>query len=473
MAGFLFSGREGINVNQFIAMSKELLADMETPVSAFMKLCGEERTAYLFESSETVESIGRYSIIAWGPLGGIRLFHDRIEIHDEAGVKTGNPSEFFDSSRAFLKSMSCAGLPDLPFVGSLVGYAGYDTVRLIERLPEAYLGEKALADLNLLSQFLIFDHHRRLMTLVAISKSTTDCMAMIRDSEDRLRTNAYNGFSRKTFSYDYPSKEVFMRSVETAKKHILDGDIFQVVLSGQFKGRGNLDPLDVYRWMRVKNPSPYMFYCANEDRKLVGASPETLVKIDGGTMYIRPIAGTRGRSKDPAVDRYLERELMGSEKEKAEHIMLVDLARNDAGRVCKYGTVKVDPYMTVERFSHVMHIVSQVEGTPNEKLDSWDVFKAAFPAGTVSGAPKVRAMEIISELEPAPRGPYAGAVGFWGTGQNMDTCIAIRMIEFAGDEFTLQAGAGIVADSIPEMEYEEILKKAAHGLAALKAAAGE
>lgn len=460
-------------MNQFIAMSKELLADMETPVSAFLKLCRTEPDAYLFESSETVEAIGRYSIIAWGPLGRIKLYHDRVEVSDNSGLRSCRPAEFFDVSRSLLAGMSCAGLPDLPFVGSLVGYVGYDTVRLIEKLPETFIGEKPIADLSLLSQFVIFDHHRRLMTLVAISKSTTDCTAMIREVEDRLRQNAYNGYTRRTYSYDYPSRDIFMESVEIARKHILDGDIFQVVLSGQFKGRGALDPFDVYRWMRVKNPSPYMFYCSNGDRKLVGASPETLVKIDGGSLYIRPIAGTRGRSNDPAVDRYLEHELMGSEKEKAEHIMLVDLARNDAGRVCEYGSVKVDPFMTVERFSHVMHIVSQVQGTPNDGLDSWNVFKAAFPAGTVSGAPKVRAMEIIAQLEQAPRGPYGGAVGFWGAGQKMDTCIAIRMIEFDGDEFTLQAGAGIVADSIPEMEYEEILKKAAHGVAALKAAAGE
>ncbi len=460
-------------MNRFIAMSKELLADMETPVSAFMKLCKTQETAYLFESSETVEKIGRYSIIAWGPLGGLKLFHDRVEVSDAGGIRVCRPDEFFDASRSLLADMSCAGVPDLPFVGSLVGYVGYDTVRLIERLPEAFLGDRPLSDLRLLSSFVIFDHYKRMMTLVAISGSTTDCTAMIRDMEDRLRANSYKGNSRRTFSYDYPSRDIFMDSVEKAKRHILDGDIFQVVLSGQFRGKGNLDPFDVYRWMRVRNPSPYMFYCSNGDRTLVGASPETLVKIDGGSLFIRPIAGTRGRSKDPEVDRYLERELMGSEKEKAEHIMLVDLARNDAGRVCKYGTVKVDPYMTVERFSHVMHIVSEVTGTPHDELDSWEVFKAAFPAGTVSGAPKVRAMEIISSLEESPRGPYGGAVGFWGAGQKMDTCIAIRMIEFCGDEFTLQAGAGIVADSIPEMEYEEILKKAAHGVAALKAAAGE
>ncbi len=460
-------------MNHFIAMSKELLADMETPVSAFLKLCKAEKTAYLFESSETVEMIGRYSIIAWGPLGGIKLYSQKVEVSDESGVRECSPAEFFDASRSFLAGKSCAGMPDLPFVGSLVGYVGYDAVRLIEKLPDTFLGDKPIAELSLLSQFLIFDHHRRLITLVAISKSTTDCLAMLRDAEEKLRFNAYDGHSRKTFVYDYPCRDTFISSVETAKKHIVDGDIFQVVLSGQFRGKGNLDPFDVYRWMRVKNPSPYMFYCSNGDRKLVGASPETLVKIEQGSMYIRPIAGTRGRSSDPAVDRYLERELMGSEKEKAEHIMLVDLARNDVGRVCKYGTVRVDPYMKVERFSHVMHIVSEVVGTPNEELDSWDVFKAAFPAGTVSGAPKVRAMEIISELERAPRGPYGGAVGFWGSAQKMDTCIAIRMIEFFGDEFILQAGAGIVADSTPEMEYEEILKKAAHGIAALKAAAGE
>ena len=248
------------------------------------------------------------------------------------------------------------------------------------------------------------------------------------------------------------------------------GDIFQVVPSARFTGQTDIEPLAVYRWLRVKSPSPYMFFLRYPGFSLAGSSPETLVKVKDGLVYLRPIAGTKGRSADPEEDQALEREMMSSVKERAEHIMLVDLARNDAGRVSRYGTVQVAPYMTVERYSHVMHIVSQVTGRVEPELSVWDAFQASFPAGTLSGAPKVRAMEIINELEGVARGPYGGAVGCFGPGQYMDTCIGIRTMLFDHGRFTLQAGAGIVADSDPQMEYEEICHKAAQGLAALKLA---
>ena len=244
------------------------------------------------------------------------------------------------------------------------------------------------------------------------------------------------------------------------------------MLSDSFHGETDVEPVSVYRRLRVRSPSPYMFFLDFGKFQMVGSSPETLVKVQDRTVIINPIAGTRGRSADPKRDGELEKELLGSEKERAEHVMLVDLARNDAGRVCEYGTVLVDPFMKIERYSHVMHIVSQVQGRLRPDKDAVDAFMAAFPAGTVSGAPKVRAMEIIDELESSARGPYGGAVGYFGPGNVMDTCITIRTVLFKEDRFWARVGAGIVADSIPEMEYKEIENKAAQSLLALKAAAG-
>jgi anthranilate synthase component 1 len=287
---------------------------------------------------------------------------------------------------------------------------------------------------------------------------------------EQLRQPLSLPIRRAGLELETPSAERYQLAVKQAKEYIMAGDIFQVVISDQFKGRSDVDPFDVYRRLRAKSPSPYMFNLKMNGMSLVGASPETLVKLENGQVIVRPIAGTRGRSQDPLQDRALEQEMMASEKERAEHVMLVDLARNDVGRVSEYGSVEVDPYMIVERFSHVMHITSQVNGRLKDGLDVWDVFNAAFPAGTVSGAPKVRALQIIDELEYVPRGAYAGAVGSFGPGQRMDTCIGIRMFQFNGDRFVLQAGAGIVADSQPEMEYREINHKAAQGLSALHAA---
>ncbi|MGO9736088.1 MAG: anthranilate synthase component I family protein [Desulfomonilaceae bacterium] len=454
-------------------LSKELLADMETPVSSYLKLCTGEDVSFLFESSEDVESIGRYSIIAWDPLLSITLSDEGTKIQSHGEVSLSSKDDFFTSVRNLMASMECVDSPKLPFVGSLAGYVGYDAIRLIEKLPKPLPGNLPTAYLCYPSQFVVFDHLYRTMTICAIGENDTDCSDKLRGIESKLARNLTTSVGNEKFSLVRPPQERFVNSVLKAKEHILDGDIFQVVLSDQIMGEINVDPFEVYRWMRVNSPSPYMFFLKLGDLKLAGASPETLVKLINGKVLIRPIAGTRGRSADPIKDKALEKELMESEKERAEHVMLVDLARNDAGRVCRYGSVTVDPYMIVERYSHVMHIVSQVTGDLREGLDAWDAFIAGFPAGTVSGAPKIRAMEIIDDLETEPRGPYGGAVGYWGPGLTMDTCIAIRMIQFYQNKFVLQAGAGIVADSSPVFEYEEIMRKAAHGIASLRAAMGD
>jgi anthranilate synthase component 1 len=453
-----------------------MLSDLETPVSAYLKLCRGEPDSFLLESGETVERLGRFSVVAWDPLRRLRLWPDRAELAGPGGPVDRPREDFFALARQAAAELDLEGLAApsaMPFVGALVGYLGYDVVRLVERLPQPPQATASLpqADLCLPSRFVIFDHLERLLTLTALGQDEAACAAKLDEMAARLAAPLKLSHNKSGLDFAEPDRGRFLSAVGTAKEHILAGDIFQVVLSGQFSGTTGADPLDVYRWLRVKSPSPYMFFMNYGPWQLVGASPETLVKVEDGKVGIRPIAGTRGRGADLERDLELEREMLGSDKERAEHVMLVDLARNDAGRVCAYGSIKVEPYMSVERYSHVMHIVSEVTGELRPELDIWDALQAGFPAGTVSGAPKVRAMEIIDALEEAPRGPYGGAVGFFGPGRRMDTCIAIRMIQFAGGGFTLQAGAGIVADSVPEMEYQEIQHKAAQGIAALKAAA--
>ncbi len=456
-----------------IASHKTLLADTDTPVSAYLKLCQDQERAFLFESGETVERFGRFSVVACDPLASLVLWPDRAEL-DQGGRHSLYPAgEFFALARRLQEDLTCQDLPELPFVGALAGYLGFDAVRLVEKLPPAPPHRLPVANLCYPSRLAVFDHLQRQLTLVAIAEGQGQAQAKLAEMEERLRAPFAAPPRRpcRELSFVDPPKQHYVEAVKRAKEYILDGDIFQVVLSERFTGLTDLDPLSVYRWLRVKSPSPYMFFLKLDGCHLVGSSPETMVRVQDGRVYLRPIAGTRGRSSDRQRDLELEREMLSSDKECAEHVMLVDLARNDAGRVSVYGSVLVEPYMTVERYSHVMHIVSQVSGELKPELDAWDAFQAGFPAGTVSGAPKVRAMEIITELEQGPRGPYAGAVGFFGPGRQMDTCIAIRMIQFEGREFTLQVGAGIVADSVPEMEFQEIAHKAAQGIAALKAAA--
>jgi anthranilate synthase component 1 len=454
------------------AVTRQYLADRDTPVSAFVKLCPDQDNAFLFESGEDLSGIGRYSIVAWDPLAAVTLSRREVTVDQGALTRIRPAGEFFGVVRELMAQLTCQDLPDLPFVGACSGYIGYEAVGLIERLPAGPDHDLPVARLCFPSRFAVFDHLGRSLTLVGIAADQTEAEAKLDDIERRL--NAAPAWKQRPakVSLTPPPRDAFLEAVGRAKGHIRDGDIFQVVLSGRFSGETDLDPLSAYRWLRVKSPSPYMFYLKFPDCRLVGASPETQVRVENGRVFLRPIAGTRGRSSDPETDLALEREMCDSPKERAEHVMLVDLARNDAGRVCGYGSVRVSPYMIVERYSHVMHLVSQVSGRLAPGWDVWDVFAATFPAGTVSGAPKIRAMEIIHDLEAQARGPYAGAVGCFGPGDRMDTCIAIRMIQFTGDQWTIQSGAGIVADSVPEMEYQEIEHKAAQGIAALEAAAG-
>jgi anthranilate synthase component 1 len=451
--------------------SKEKLADTETPVSAYLKLCRGKPDSFLLESVETKDVTGRYSVVGFDPIFSLELHEDEVVVRESSRVERSPARDFFNLIRGRLRVLDGVSLPRLPAVGALTGFIGYDAVRLIEQLPRVRSPWSPLARLVHPSRFLIFDHLRRTMILLALGGDDASCSEKIRDMERALDGALTLPTGGKGIGLTAPPRERFLESVDKAREYIRAGDVFQVVLSDSFSGETDIDPFETYRRLRVRSPSPYMFFLDFGDYRLVGSSPETLVKVGDGTVTINPIAGTRGRSDDPREDRVLEKDLLESEKERAEHVMLVDLARNDAGRVCKYGSIETDPYMTIERYSHVMHIVSRVRGALKEGSDAVDAFIAAFPAGTVSGAPKVRAMEIIDELEFESRGPYAGAVGYFGPHNVMDTCIAIRTILFHEDRFAVRVGAGIVADSIPEMEYEEIENKAAQSLRALETAA--
>jgi anthranilate synthase component I len=452
-------------------MKKEKLADTETPVSAYLKLCPNGGESFLLESVETKAVTGRYSIVGFDPIFGMELSKDRGVSWNGAGAQDFDPTSFFDVIRSFGKEFVCEPASDLPTVGSLVGFVGYDAVRLLERLAPAQPSPLPTARLSFPSRFVVFDHLRRVMTLAAIDADAGVCSDKISDMEARLAGTTVTKVRGSSLTVIRPSKERFCGMVSKAQEYIRAGDIFQVVLSDSFHGETDLSPFETYRRLRVFSPSPYMFYLNHGEFQIVGASPETLVKVNDGRVTTVPIAGTRGRSTDPEKDRRLEEELLASEKESAEHLMLVDLARNDVGRVSRFGTVETAPFRSVVKYSHVMHIVSEVHGDLREDADAVDAFRACFPAGTVSGAPKVRAMEIIDELEGDSRGPYAGAVGYFGPNGALDLCIAIRMAVFHHGRFDVRVGAGIVADSIPELEYKEIQNKAGQTLSALEATA--
>ncbi len=451
--------------------SVERLADIETPVSAYLKLCKGKPDSFLLESVETKYVTGRYSIVAYDPLYSMELGPESAVIRNNGSEESAPAAEFFNLIKSGLDKLKLETPSPLPAVGSLMGYVGYDAVRLIERLPNPRPGVLPVARLVFPSRFVLFDHVRRVMILLAIGNNETACAEKIDDMTAALRGPRSFPATGRKLEITPPPPERYHEAVRKAKQYIREGDIFQVVLSDVFEGETDMSPFEAYRRLRVRSPSPYMFYADFGAYQLVGASPETLVKVKDKIVTIMPIAGTRGRSEDTKRDRELEEELITSDKEFAEHLMLVDLARNDVGRVARYGTVNVDPYRTVERYSHVMHIVCQVQGRLRDEMDAVDAFMAGFPAGTVSGAPKVRAMEIIDELECSNRGPYAGAVGYFGPGNVTDTCIAIRVILFEQDRFTIRVGAGIVADSEPKFEYKEIQNKAAQSIYALQAAA--
>jgi anthranilate synthase component 1 len=459
-----------------IPVYREVLFDLETPVTLLRRLADTD-CHFLFESLEGGEKWGRYSFLAADPAMIIKVRQEEILIQAQGRVRReahgGDPLGRLKDLLGRYRPVDVPGLP--PFYGGAVGYCGYEMANFFERLPgrkfPGPLPDEAVFMIT--DTLLIVDHLRQKLLIVAcaINGEETnpetlyreqirkiDALAQkihdLRKAPDRSETRPLPDLEART-----PAAE-FRGLVQRAKEYIMAGDIIQVVLSQSFQCRAHPDPWIVYRALRSINPSPYLFYLKMEDLVLIGSSPEVLVRQTGSLAELRPIAGTRRRGKNEEEDLALARELAADPKERAEHIMLVDLGRNDLGRIARAGTVQVTELMTVERYSHVMHLVSHIRAEVAEGLDCFDVFRAAFPAGTLTGAPKIRAMEIIHEMEPGPRGPYGGAVGYFSFNGNMDFCITIRTIVIHGQTLAIQAGAGIVADSDPAAEYQETLNKA-------------
>lgn len=454
---------------------REIPADLETPVAAFIKLKGHG-ARFLLESVETGESIGRFSFIGLDALKNIRMV-GRDLVVEENGASHTIALKGKDPLALIRELMSPLALrPEdhyLPgLLGGAVGYIGYDFVRELEKLPSTLEDPIGLPTLNLFltGSMVIFDHLKRNMLLVTVrqedpEKRLDEIQEWIRAPLPREWTHPHPAKKRAEFVSNHTEEE-FSVAVGRAKEYIRSGDVYQVVLSQCTRGEIEVDPFLVYRALRILNPSPYMYFLDFDDHQLVGSSPEVQSKLTDGRALLRPIAGTRPRGATPAEDDALQKELLEDEKERAEHLMLVDLARNDLGRCCEYGSIRCSDLFTVERYSHVMHIVSQVTGTLDKTGDQFSLLAKTFPAGTVTGAPKIRAMEVIEELEKHRRGPYAGTVGYFSLSGNMDMCITIRTIVIKGRTAYLQAGAGIVADSDPAKEWKETNDK----MAALKQA---
>jgi anthranilate synthase component 1 len=448
----------------------DIAADLDTPVSAYLKL-KPFKPRFLLESVEGGERLARYSFIGFGECLEVRLDERGLTIDGKTQSAPANQKELLDALRDALQRapQPSPTIPGVPLLGGLVGVAGYDLVRRFERLPARARTIESTPEAHYLAprSLLVFDHLTRGVALLHAG-SETERAALRKEVIQALRgpIPASDRKIRYSPAIGSLSEAQFIEGVQRTKEYIAAGDVYQLVLSVRFGGQCDLDPFETYRALRLLNPSPYMYYCDLGDCVVVGSSPEALVKLHNGKAEMRPIAGTRPRGADDAMDRHLEAELLADPKENAEHVMLVDLARNDLGRVAKAGSVYVDPYRRIERYSHVMHIVSGVKGELAAGKDAFDLFAAAFPAGTLVGAPKVRAMEIIDELEPVRRGFYGGTVGYFGYGDNrqtvqMDQAITIRTIVFRGDTYSYQAGAGLVADSVPEAEYQEVLAKSA------------
>ncbi len=457
-----------------IPIYREILADTYTPVTAFLKLGGSP--SFLLESVEGGEKWARYSFLGSRPAKILKGRGRTVEILDGRNplqiIETENPVELIKAEITAYRPVEVMGLPR--FFGGLVGYIGYGMVKFFETVELKAKDGIGLPDffLMLTDTMLVFDSLKQKIKVVSnahvdgrdLREIYAESVQKIDEIIIRLRAPlqaAEVGHIRKSdgFVSNMP-KDDFLYAVEKAKEYVMAGDVVQVVLSQRFERSMQADPFDIYRALRVINPSPYMYYLDIGDGRIVGSSPEILVRVENRKIVLRPIAGTRRRGENDAIDKELEEELKHDPKEIAEHIMLVDLGRNDVGRVAKVGSVRVTELMAVERYSHVMHLVSNVEGDLSDGLDPFDVLAACFPAGTVSGAPKVRAMEIIDELEPADRGPYAGAVGYLSYSGNLDMCITIRTLVIRGSKVYIQAGAGIVADSVAEIEHTETVNKA-------------
>ncbi len=461
----------------------DLLADMETPLSAYWKLAHDEIGSFLLESVTGGEQLARYSMLGVRPRLLIRSKGRKARLIGRKGEKSVaiEPGQDpLDLVKAELGGETPVPVPGLPkFCGGAVGMLAYDFVRFLEKLPDGAKDDLDIDDMAMMlaDKVVVFDHAKNLIKIVVLAsgsaESYDEACAEIERIAARLKSPLPPLPAARTANGEIATnqtREMYEHGVRRTIEYIAEGDGIQMVLSQRLEAKTESHPLTVYRALRSLNPSPYMFLLRFGDFDLVGASPEILVSLEGRTARSRPIAGTRWRGKTPEEDEALAKELLADEKERAEHIMLVDLARNDLGRVCEYGSVKVNELMVVERYSHVMHIVSDVTGELRKGSDAFDLLRATFPHGTVSGAPKVRAMEIIDELEPTRRGPYAGSVGFIGADGAMDMCITIRTILLKGGKAYIQAGAGIVYDSAPEKEYEECLNKAQASLKALEMA---
>jgi len=463
-----------------VPVYRTLLADLETPVSVYLKLAQVGEQSFLLESVEGGEQVGRYSFLGVNPKGMISVQDDVVTItrHGEATtrkLKSGeDPLHVLAEEFEHVKPVVLEGLPR--FVGGAVGYIGYDIVRYFERLPATASHDLDVPDAFFLlaDTLVIFDHAKHRLTILANAHNTGDPDAAYNDAVQRIDhiTDALTqptpyleedggGELLDDTLTSTTTREQYESIVRAAKEYIAAGDAFQIVLSQRFSRKTSARPFTIYRALRALNPSPYMFFLRfSDDFSLIGASPEMMVRLEDGVATVRPIAGSRPRGANEADDERMATELLADEKERAEHIMLVDLGRNDLGRVCEYNTVHVPDMMVIERYSHIMHIVSQVQGKIRGKMNAFDLLRATFPAGTLSGAPKVRAMEIIEELEGTRRGPYGGAVGYFSFDGSMDTCITIRTMMMQGDTVYFQAGAGIVADSDPSREYDETVHKA-------------
>jgi anthranilate synthase component I len=462
-----------------VPVYRTLTADLETPVSAFLRLASDEPQSFLLESVEGGEKVGRYTFIGVRPYRTI-LARGRTMVVNERGKSRSSQGDVFALLKELLggqKPARIAGLP--PFTAGAVGFFAYDVVRQLERLPQLAEDDLGVPDACLMffDEVLAFDHVRKQIQLIVTADlSRQKPAAAYADAKQRL------GRLEKRLARPIPKprrapprgklsvtshtlKKDFLASVARIKEYIAAGDIFQAVLSQRFELKPGVDPFSIYRALRIVNPSPYLYFLrfGMEDQSstyLVGSSPELLVRVQQRHVEYRPIAGTRPRAATEEEDLRIEQELLANEKERAEHVMLVDLGRNDVGKVCEFGSVRVKSLMHVERYSHVMHLVSALEGQLKQGLSAVDAFCSCFPAGTLSGAPKIRAMEIIEELEPTRRGIYGGSVFYADFSGNFDSCIAIRSMLLKGDQGYIQAGGGIVADSVPEEEYEESVNKA-------------
>jgi anthranilate synthase component 1 len=477
----------------FVPVVKELVADLLTPVSAFLRIAEHSDYAFLLESVEGGEHVGRYSFLGKDPFVLLRA-RDGKTMVEKAGVTTEKSEPFIAVLRAMMADFRSPFVPELPrFTGGAVGYLGYDTAAWFEPVtlqpqaastndgrPDGALGDEA--GFMIFDTVLAFDHVQHRILIIANARITPDddlealyqfACTKIDFLERELRRDLSHPNAKPGAAIEVASnvtRERFLEMVRTAKEYIAAGDIYQVVLSQRFEAAISTDPFTVYRALRHVNPSPYMYFLRMGKVSIVGSSPEMLVRVEGGMAQTHPIAGTRPRGRTDDEDTRLAEELKRNEKERSEHVMLVDLGRNDLGRVSQFGSVRVPQFMGLEKYSHVMHLVSIVEGKLADDRDRLDALVACFPAGTVSGAPKVRAMEIISELEPDRRGIYAGAIGYLDFAGNLDFCITIRTLVIAGQRAMVQAGAGIVADSNPSAEYQETQDKARALIRALELA---